>query len=359
MHFKVILLVSVLICTNIFASDHGMYLRIFSNVQENIETVSSKIEEKIKNSNIFLLYHEEAASLNIVREDINEHCSYKARLLIFSAKNYTRMLTSFGNKYLCAGFIRIGIFENENGVQVVLSDPETINRIIFNDLPDDKYEELVAKSKQYKSNLIKTLHTLEIEHKVQEARKPIRSDKALRKASKDMIMMVGKMTFFKNEKQFPIIYSHKSTEGKAGLEKLKKEIFMNLGNFKPSQKDVDYDWCESPNQLHWKVVSEIYSPDSTAVLLGIMRDRTTALSFHIAGMKREEDNNSCPGIDHIAAYPIEVLIMLENDEIIVRTPREMFRMDMYFWDAGKWAFMKFMNMPKTLDESIKKALFGG
>ena len=35
----------------------------------------------------------------------------------------------------------------------------------------------------------------------------------------------------------------------------------------------------------------------------------------------------------------------------------MFRMDMYFWDAGKMAFMNYMQMPGILDESIKKALF--
>ena len=33
-------------------------------------------------------------------------------------------------------------------------------------------------------------------------------------------------------------------------------------------------------------------------------------------------------------------------------------MDMYFWDAGKFAFMDHMQMPGMLDESIKRAFFG-
>ena len=66
----------------------------------------------------------------------------------------------------------------------------------------------------------------------------------------------------------------------------------------------------------------------------------------------------CPGIDHVSAYPIEVLFIQEEDKINVYTQNEMHRMDMYFWDAGMSAFMDHMSMPGILDESIKKALLG-
>jgi hypothetical protein len=33
-------------------------------------------------------------------------------------------------------------------------------------------------------------------------------------------------------------------------------------------------------------------------------------------------------------------------------------MDMYFWDAGKMAFMNHMSMPSVLDESLRMALLG-
>jgi len=42
----------------------------------------------------------------------------------------------------------------------------------------------------------------------------------------------------------------------------------------------------------------------------------------------------------------------------VYTQREMFRMDMYFWDAGMAAFMDHMSMPGIIDESIKRSLLG-
>lgn len=44
------------------------------------------------------------------------------------------MVTACGNKYLIASFIRVGIYETQNGIQVTIGDIETSNRIVFNDL---------------------------------------------------------------------------------------------------------------------------------------------------------------------------------------------------------------------------------
>ncbi len=50
-------------------------------------------------------------------------------------------------------------------------------------------------------------------------------------------------------------------------------------------------------------------------------------------------------------------MIAEDGKINIYSPREMFRMDMYFWDAGKMAFMNYAQMPGMLDDSIKKAMF--
>ena len=75
-------------------------------------------------------------------------------------------------------------------------------------------------------------------------------------------------------------------------------------------------------------------------------------------MSREDEKNMCPGIDHAAAFPVEVLLIKEDNKVNVYTQREMFRMDMYFWDAGMSAFMDHMSMPTILDESLQRALLG-
>lgn len=187
-------------------------------------------------------------------------------------------------------------------------------------------------------------------------RDPKRSTDDLREASKDMFMMVGDMTFFEDEDQFPIIYTQKKDKSVEGLESLKQKMLTNIKNFTPNQEDKDYRWTSDPKEdLKWKVISEVYSPDKKAILLGITRNRTEGVSFYIVGSETKE--NSCPGLDHLTAYPIEVLLMIKDDNIVIQTPREMFRMDMFFWDAGMAAFMNHMSMPDILDSSIYRALF--
>jgi hypothetical protein len=131
----------------------------------------------------------------------------------------------------------------------------------------------------------------------------------------------------------------------------------NLKTFKPSVEDVEYRWTpNSKTDLQWKMVSEVVSTNGKAMLLGFTRPRTEGVSFNIAGASRESEKNMCPGIDHAASYPIEVLLMENNGIVNVYTQRQMFRMDMYFWDAGMAAFMDHMSMPSILDESLRKAI---
>jgi len=344
--------------TLIFASEHGIYLQTVKEIKVEIPQVEEKLLIELGKAGYNILANYEIGTPDIVREDNSKHCNLPAVLLVAAKENYTKLITSFGNKYLPASFIKIGIYETENGVNINLANPETINRIIFNDLDDDKYDNIVNKTKVYRRELVEICHTLNIGKNIEIEMPPIRDDDDLKEASKDMFMMVGKMTFFRDEDQFPIIYSEKAKNGKTDLVKLKRRILKNINNFKADKKDAEYQWVENKEMLKWRVIAEIYAPDSSAILLGISRPRTEGLSFKIAGGKLENSFNSCPGINHVTAYPIEVLIMLDDNNVIIRTQREMFRMDMYFWDAGKMAFMKYMNMPAMLDNSIKKALLG-
>ena len=257
-----------------------------------------------------------------------------------------------------SAFLKVGIYESEKGVQVNIADPETINRIVLNDLDESEYNKTVSGIISFKDKLIASIHQVKAGKKVKKAQEPIRSTEDLREASKDMFMMVGPMTFFDDEDQFPVIYSEKTVDSKHGIQQLITRIKKNLTLFKPSSEDKEYQSTSQPSDLKWKLSGMIFSPDSNAVVLGLARSRTEALSFQIAGQPRANEKNNCPGLDHVCAYPVEVLIYAEKGAIVVRTAREMFRMDMYFWDAGKMAFMEYMNLPKMLDNSIKKALLG-
>jgi len=346
----------------VFASEHGIFLMTNKSAKSDFEKTTDQIITALNSSNFDILSSKSIHVPDYVREDSTEHCGYSAHLIVITSDNFLKMLTSYGSKYLIAGFIKIGIYETPEGVNISITDPETINRIVFNDMyendKENTYSEVISKTQYYKDKLIELLHSSAGGEKVEQIMEPIRDDEDLAESSRDMFMMVGPLTLFNDEDQFPVIYSQNNSNGFAGLEELKIEFTNNLKTFKPTEDDIEYRWFQNNDDLKWEIISEIVSPKQDAILLGLTRPRTESVSFNIAGSSREDETNMCPGIDHVSAYPIEVLLLQKGEEIKVYTQREMHRMDMYFWDAGMAAFMDHMSMPGILDESIKRALLG-
>lgn len=95
-------------------------------------------------------------------------------------------------------------------------------------------------------------------------------------------------------------------------------------------------------------------PEAEAVVLGTTGAAMEAQSFRIvgAGADSSRDGLRCPGIAHGGAYPIEVVVSKEAGTVRVRVVDTMYRMKMYFEDAGKWAFMKNMGMPGSIQDEI-------
>jgi len=355
---KLSLLIIILFSVNAFASEHGIFLKTHEAIQDDIAVVEGKIAEALQANGFDILYRDDLKTPDFVREDKAEHCGFKAKLIVFSSEQYLDILTKVDNKYLIGGFLRVGIYEDPTGVNVSIIDPETISRIIFNDLyendKEEDYHKIVDKVAEFKNGLLSALHSVKLGKEVSTPMEPIRDDEDLAESSKDMFMMVGQMTFFNDEDQFPLIYTSSKS-----ITEVKGLFEANLKIFKPVEDDIDYRWTPSPEEdLHWKIISEVVTKDGKGMLLGFTRPRTEGVSFNIAGMSREDETNMCPGIDHAAAYPIEVLLLEVDGKVNVYTQREMFRMDMYYWDAGMAAFMDHMSMPAILDASIKKALFG-
>ena len=348
-------LISVLL---VYSSEHGIYLRLIDGAKEDLSVIEQKINANLTSSGFELLRSHEIASPDKATEDKSERCGRQGRLLLYQNPEYTQMLTRYGNKYLVAAFIKVGILQTDNGWQVLVTDPETINRIVFNDLDDKPYQEVITQTKDFRKKLINAIHQSKVGKNETTAMPPVRDAEDIRDAAKDMFMMVGPLTFFEDVDQFPQIFSAQTPDIKKGVLALRDKVHKNIEAFTPDEDDASYNWSSDPADLKWRIIGEVFSPDSSALLIGITRPRTEALSFKIAGESRASDQDKCPGFDHLCAYPVEVLILGKDKKVVMHTAREMFRMDMYFWDAGKMAFMNYMNMPSMLDDSIKKALLG-
>ena len=64
----------------------------------------------------------------------------------------------------------------------------------------------------------------------------------------------------------------------------------------------------------------------------------------------------CPGTAHAAAYPIEILFVQKQTVVWVRLLDTMYRMKMFFEDAGKMTFAKNMGMPGSIKKEIKNKI---
>jgi len=355
-----VLLIFALLFTTAYASDFGVYEKIVEKAAGTPEEISSAITTGIESSNFTLLNKMKMHTPNLVRQDKSEHSTFQAYVVLATSTKFDSLLVNFGNRYAANWILRIGIYQDENGTHVSITNQETMTRIICNDLNENDYQTVNNAAEELKQNLRKIILASVEGDDVSVQMPPIRSEERIRKAKKDMLMMVGPMTFFKNPKQFPIL-KEVDVGGNAEetFKKVLSEVEQKIDQFRPSEKDKNYNWTSNPeNDLKWRIACKVKLDGLNAAVLGLTRNRTEAVSFHICGMKRENESNTIPGIDHLTAYPIEVVIFEEDGKIKVGAAREMFRMDLFFWDAGKMAFMKYMNMPKMLDNSIKKAVTG-
>jgi uncharacterized protein (DUF302 family) len=359
-HNFLFLFVLMFLFVNVNASDFGVYEKVVEKAKASPDELAGAIASGIESSGFTFLNKIELHTPNLIRQDTSRHSSYQAFVVLATSTKFDSLLLSFANRYAANWILRIGIYQDENGTHVSITNPETMTRIICNDLNEKDYQIVIEAAQQVKQDLRKVILAVVKGTEVSKQMPPIRNEARIRKAKKDMMMMVGPMTFFKNPNQFPILKETATGENaQAVFEKVLSEIEQNIDQFIPSEKENNYHWTTNPDSdLKWRVACKVKLAGANAAVLGITRNRTEALSFHICGMKREKNINPIPGIDHLTSYPIEVVIFEENGKIKVGTPREMFRMDMFFWDAGKMAFMKYMNMPKMLDKSIKKAITG-
>jgi len=91
------------------------------------------------------------------------------------------------------------------------------------------------------------------------------------------------------------------------------------------------------------------------VIIGVTGEAMESRAFQIVGSGSDgsRDGLACPGIDHASAFPLELVIARDGDRVRVRLIDAMFRMKMYFEDAGKVKFAANMRMPGSIENEIR------
>lgn len=296
----------------------GVYEFVIKKATLSFEDASIALERAIEMSSFEFIQKLEVA--------VPENCSYKAEVFVLFDSSYAEKLLSI-NK-LTAPFAlvnRILLFEDEDGVHVSLVNPTNINRTILMD--DEKYNDL---SESNRISLRELIVSAVPGEKVEKQYGQLRKKGYI---GRTMGIMAGGAFDgkIKDVEEIP------NTGFSETVERLQKSMST------PGQK-----WGM---KLAYTIVIE----NQKIAILGSTSPRIEIKSFSIvkAGSDKSRKKFSCPGIAHAAAYPIEVVVAEEEGKVKVRLVNIMYRMKMYFEDAGKWAFAKNMGMPGSIQDELE------
>ena len=252
-------------------------------------------------------------------------CGYKAEVVALHAPDHGRQVVAANRRTGPFAVVdRVNVFEDEKGVHVSVLSPRSVLRTVLMD--DRKYEALIEP------------HLAALRALVEGAVKgsPVNQDYGQARAKgyigKTMGVMAGGL--FTEKIQDLAVAGGDDWKGTA------ERVRAALERKGPR-------WG-----LHLAYALEI--PEAETVVFGSTGTPMDVKSFEIvgAGADSSRDGLKCPGLAHAGAYPIEVVVAKDSGAVHVRVVDSMYRMKMYFEDAGKWAFMKNMGMPGSVEDEI-------
>jgi uncharacterized protein (DUF302 family) len=283
------------------ARTQGVYVKVFEGMKADINDTGKKAEAALKGAGFEVL----AAYDN----GVPEGCKMRAMTIVFTKPAYAEKVLSGGPEKGFALPLRLGLYEDEAGLNAALTNPVSIDRTIFQGNSMDEPAQKVV------DEVIAALKT------------------------------VGPTV----DKQIGQIRDTGDITGMGGGPFPEKVVKAASSGKAPSA--VADALKKISNKAGWHMVYEYKVSDNVSIV-GLTNFKTEGRAFGIAGEARASKANKFPGIDHAAAFPIEVVIYKSGGATTAAILKEMWRMKLYFQDAGNWAFMKNMGMPGQIQDEL-------
>jgi uncharacterized protein (DUF302 family) len=252
-------------------------------------------------------------------------CAHKAKTFVVNAPAFTAEVLKHGPRAAFALPLRLSVYEDDIGVHLAAVNPQSLARTIVGETFDAPSTEVVTQ---------------------------LRAMTATGFPGKAVAVPYGQMrTQGLIDKTMGVVaggpFPGKVEEGrsvKSGAATTVADIAAKLmaAGAKPTKRwglRSDYRLDLGPN----------------AALVGFTGGPMESKSYAIVGPGLDESRAkyACPGLDHAAAYPIELLVVQEGSDVKVLLIDEMFRMKMYFEDAGKMKFAANMAMPGSIEDELR------
>lgn len=287
------------------AKTQGVYIKVFEGMKSDIAETGKKVDEALKAAGFEVL-----ASFD---NGVPEGCKSRAMTVVFTKRPYAEKVLSGGPDKAFALPLRLSLYEDASGLNLALLNPVSIDRTIF------RGNSMDAPAQKVVDEVMATLRSVgpTVDKQIGQLRE------------------TGEITGMGGG-AFPEKIVTVATSGKTPAETADalKKISDKGG---------------------WHMVYTYKVSDNVSIV-GLTNQKTEGRAFGIAGEARASKANKFPGIDHASAFPIEVVVYKKDNTTTVAILKEMWRMKLYFQDAGNWAFMKNMGMPGQIQDEIDKAV---
>lgn len=261
-------------------------------------------------------------------------CAYRARVLVLNDPAYAARVLEHGPRAAFALPPRLLLFEDEAGLHLATVNPLSINRTIVAETGFDAASEALLRD--LGSLAREALHARFVSRGYGQVRQRGLIGRTMG------IMAGGPFT----EK----IHEIHATPGvgPADVQRVAAAVWKNL---------------ERGGRGRWQLRG-VYRLDLEAgglVVMGVSGAAMEAKSFAIvgAGSAGERSKFRCPGVAHAAAYPIELVVFAEGGQVRVAVVEGMYRMKVFFEDAGKMKFAANMGMPGSIEDEIRDLVQAG
>lgn len=302
----------------------GVYEYVIERAQGNVDEVSRAVEAAVSAAGWHVL--------GSVNPGVPSGCRFRARVLAVVDPAYAARLMAVNRRTAPFAVVdRINVFEDEAGVHVSVVNTESVSRTV---LMDDATQ--AEASRTHLLALRAVIERAVPGHVSSREYGEVRSRGFI---GKTMGVMAGG--------PFADKVIDAATVGGDDWRGVADRVGRGLTARGPK-------WG-----LHLAYTLEL--PELEAVIFGATGTPMDSQSFRIVGAGGSDARSAfaCPGLAHAGAYPIEVVVSREGDSVRVRMVDAMYRMKLYFEDAGKWAFMKNMGMPGSIHDELVAQIAAG
>jgi uncharacterized protein (DUF302 family) len=306
----------------------GVYVNIADSVQGSLDDAAGALRSAFTAGGWEVLAVHEASVDRAA-------CTFGARVLVLHHAQYAQQVLARGPRAAFALPLRLVLYQDEGGIHLAVVNPHSVNRTIIAETGfEGSSEEGLSDMVRIASGAVRGVF-------VPRQFGQIRTRGLI---GKTMGVMAGGPFSEKIEE----VYGVAGT----GPEDVRRVAGLVAAGLR-----------QQSGRGRWQL-RQIYQLDLSAqgvIIFGVSGAAMEAQAFRIVGPGGDDTRAAmrCPGVDHAGAFPIEVVVYLEGGRVRVGIVDAMYRMKMFFEDAGRMKFAQNMGMPGSIEDEMRGMITAG